>query len=420
MTEIISIRPSDLSVQEREGKYFICHEDKPLKTPTGIDLAHGDPALLQHMIHEFEEYPEISLKDDRITGKFPLCSFMLFATQKDFIERGNKFSREEYRKLLQSDPILHPEETHSEEQLKSWKGAHRFLEEIEGGDGVTLLESKPPEDKSPPLSDQDENQNYANGSFSPLINELMKLSAPQKAVLIYLYRLHYKNLLYPLMLVLKRCDPAEYANAILATTGAPGRIAGKTDQAKSREETHREIFRRIRGNARTCLEYLHFFQKKNTLETLIEKGEDEKLEFKSTLRWNLKAGKKDDAMTHACLKTLAAFLNTEGGALLIGVADDGTIIGIEQDQFPNTDKFLLHLFNIIKSSLGEDTAALVSSDLFQAGDKTVCRIDCAKSPKPVFLQFKKNQDEEFYIRTGPGSTKLSPSKLLKYIGEHFR
>ncbi len=62
---------------------------------------------------------------------------------------------------------------------------------------------------------------------------------------------------------------------------------------------------------------------------LVRQQESKTLEFKSSLRWDLKNDQKDDKhITHASLKTIAAFLNTDGGDLLIGVADDGTVLGI--------------------------------------------------------------------------------------------
>src|SRR5690606_7134738 len=68
-------------------------------------------------------------------------------------------------------------------------------------------------------------------------------------------------------------------------------------------------------------------------EELIKRKESKTLEFKSTLRWSLKDDNQDDeGVTHAVLKTIAAFLNTEGGGLLIGVADDGSVVGIEHDR----------------------------------------------------------------------------------------
>ena len=76
-------------------------------------------------------------------------------------------------------------------------------------------------------------------------------------------------------------------------------------------------------------------------EELIKRGESKTFEFKSTLRWDMKEDRKDDKLvTHAVLKTLAAFLNTDGGDLLIDDADDGSIVGIERDQLENDDKFM--------------------------------------------------------------------------------
>ena len=88
-------------------------------------------------------------------------------------------------------------------------------------------------------------------------------------------------------------------------------------------------------------------------EELIKQGESKTLEFKSTLRWNLRENRKDDKrVTHAALKTIAAFLNTEGGDLLLGVADDGAIVGIESDGLEYEDKFMLHLAQVVRNGLG--------------------------------------------------------------------
>ncbi len=89
-------------------------------------------------------------------------------------------------------------------------------------------------------------------------------------------------------------------------------------------------------------------------EELIKRGESKTLEFKSTLRWNLEEDRQDDkGVTHAVLKTIAAFLNTEGGDLLIGVADDGAIVGIERDQLESDDKFMRHLAQVVRNGLGD-------------------------------------------------------------------
>ena len=63
-------------------------------------------------------------------------------------------------------------------------------------------------------------------------------------------------------------------------------------------------------------------------EELIARDESFEVEFKSTARWNLREGCKDKRMEDAVVKTIAGFLNTDGGTLLIGVGDDGRVIGL--------------------------------------------------------------------------------------------
>ena len=83
-----------------------------------------------------------------------------------------------------------------------------------------------------------------------------------------------------------------------------------------------------------------------TIEDLIDEGESDELEFKSTLRWDIKEGAVNKKLEEVILKTVAAFANSQGGTLLIGVDDQGTILGLEQDYLSleggNRDKFELH------------------------------------------------------------------------------
>jgi type I restriction enzyme, R subunit len=110
-----------------------------------------------------------------------------------------------------------------------------------------------------------------------------------------------------------------------------------------------ELYKRITddrafGAALKNLLFDHYLRGHRDAEELIKRGESKTLEFKSTLRWSLKEDRRDDkGVTHAALKTVGAFLNTDGGDLLIGVADNGSIVGIEADQLDNNDKFMRHL-----------------------------------------------------------------------------
>ncbi len=62
------------------------------------------------------------------------------------------------------------------------------------------------------------------------------------------------------------------------------------------------------------------------LRALIARGESANLEFKSSFRWDLRENKLNRALEAVVLKTLAGYMNGNGGTLLIGVADDGSVV----------------------------------------------------------------------------------------------
>lgn len=153
----------------------------------------------------------------------------------------------------------------------------------------------------------------------------------------------------------------------------------------------------------------------NALREMIQRGESRKLEFKSTIRWNLKTEKPGKEIEIAWLKTVVAYLNSEGGHILIGVKDDGELLGLATDNFKNDDKLLLHVNNLLKQHIGLEFSQFISVELQSIDDKQVLIIYCETAKMPVFL--KHHNDEQFYIRTGPSSIKLSGSEMLKYL-EH--
>jgi len=167
-------------------------------------------------------------------------------------------------------------------------------------------------------------------------------------------------------------------------------------------------------------QYLHTHHR---AEALIKRGESKTLEFKSTLRWNLKDDQRDDkAVTHAALKTIAAFLNTEGGDLLIGVADDGSVVGIERDGLETDDKFMRHLAQVVRNGLGDRAGTCIDPKTQVVGERTVCVVSCQRSPEPVFLSWKgleATPGGDFFVRSGPGTVKLPPDSAREYIRTRF-
>ncbi len=153
------------------------------------------------------------------------------------------------------------------------------------------------------------------------------------------------------------------------------------------------------------------------LTALLENGESDALEFKSTLRINLHTGESDKRMETAVLKTLAAFLNTNGGTLIIGVADDGSPVGIERDRFPSEDNMSLHLVSLINSRMGPHVMMNMHIHFEDYEGSRVMVIRCNRSATPVYT--KDGDTEKFYIRTGPSTAELQPSQIQTYIQQRF-
>lgn len=188
-----------------------------------------------------------------------------------------------------------------------------------------------------------------------------------------------------------------------------------------------DIFDEQKFDSRSALKLFRIFasmvadylrsENQTSTPALVEAGESARVEFKSTLRTNLHTDKVDKNIEHAVLKTIAAFLNTDGGTLLVGVADDGEVLGLEQDKFANEDKLLLHLTNLIKQRMGNRFTQFVSADLETVDDTRLLRVDCFPSDSPVYLGH--NDSEHFYVRTGPATTELKISEVFTYIQNRF-
>jgi len=150
---------------------------------------------------------------------------------------------------------------------------------------------------------------------------------------------------------------------------------------------------------------------------LIEVGECATVEFKSTLRTNLHTAQPDSRMEHGVLKTIAAFLNSAGGTLVIGLDDSRRAVGIDADRFSNEDKMLLHLGNLIRDRLGAEHAPTIQATFVDYDGKRLLVIACSPSPRPVFV--RDGGDEVFYVRLLAATTDLTARQAQQFIASRF-
>jgi len=154
------------------------------------------------------------------------------------------------------------------------------------------------------------------------------------------------------------------------------------------------------------------------IRAIVRTGESKTIEFKQTFSVDVKTDKKEKYIEKAVLKTLVAFLNTDGGILLVGVSDDKNIIGIQreiQKYYKSDDKFLLHLKNLIKSSIGENFYPFIDYRFVDIESCKILQIECQPSNAPCYFESK-----EFYVRTNPATDKLEGPKMVDYIQSHFK
>ncbi|MFQ5446949.1 MAG: RNA-binding domain-containing protein [Saprospiraceae bacterium] len=172
----------------------------------------------------------------------------------------------------------------------------------------------------------------------------------------------------------------------------------------------------VRALAEKITNYLRSREQTSTLQ-LIQEGESEHVEFKSSLRWNMHTRRKDHSIEHAVLKTVCAFMNAEGGTLLVGVNDEGQILGLKNDQFLNEDKMMLHLTKLVSDRINPLHNQFLDMQVETIKGKQVLRIECEAATAPAYLT--NGHDEIFYVRTGPASTNLPVSKIYDYISMRF-
>lgn len=154
------------------------------------------------------------------------------------------------------------------------------------------------------------------------------------------------------------------------------------------------------------------------LKSMILKGESKKLEFKQTFQLCIRTKDRQPYVEDSALKTIAGFLNSEGGTLLIGVEDSGQIPGIDEERKKfhkqSNDKYLLLMKDKLAKRLGSSVFAYIDFEPIEVSNRTVMKVDCQPSNQEVFLD-----EKDFYIRTSPSTDKLEGRELSTYLRTRF-
>ena len=157
---------------------------------------------------------------------------------------------------------------------------------------------------------------------------------------------------------------------------------------------------------------------------LVTAGESKYVEFKQTGRINLHTQQRDPVMEQMVVKSVAGFMNAEGGTLLIGVTDTGEIFGIELDcktlgKKQDQDGFALWLNGLLDNMLGPTAASAVLLSFEEHPTGTVCRVDVAPGNGPTFVRGSKSE-ADLYVRLNNATRRLNTAEALDYVRTRWR
>lgn len=148
------------------------------------------------------------------------------------------------------------------------------------------------------------------------------------------------------------------------------------------------------------------------VRTVIAAGESKVVEFKSTGRNNTYTNQVDSAIEWAVVRSIAGFMNANGGTLIVGVNDDGDAVGVEQDydtfRKKDRDGWELWLTGLVAHSLGKAAATDIEVHFTELNGHDVFRIEVGPAVEPVFAKALKGEDREyFFVRINNSTQELS-------------
>jgi hypothetical protein len=155
---------------------------------------------------------------------------------------------------------------------------------------------------------------------------------------------------------------------------------------------------------------------------LLNRDEDEHLEFKSSFAWDYVRAVRSKDIEFGILKTISAFMNSSGGILAVGVDDRRKVLGLERDFSllgkSDRDGLELKITGLIDGYLGIENRDLVHISWQELLGKTVAIIRVDRSNRPVYME--SGGKSEFYVRAGNSSQPLDLREATEYIRDHWK
>ena len=431
----------ELDILESDNQFFLSYKNNVIKTAQGNHpVKHDSFELIEFIKNDFERCGEISVKKDfSIDFNMKFCAYAIFSDQKNFIEneKHEKYHKNISNLFIKYDMCFirtgngppYELEQHARLELVLNK-----LIEIVGKETFGKLSKYAWGNYLNSMSEGDETEDAANISdenfislkLTTKIEEIFNnFSNEEKGAVYGLYSmLNSESIILPILIISKHISISEYTNAYI---GLGNNFVYVYEDAKDKNESNKryqEMYDLGFGPATIAIEYTKVSNlnkinnPENEIRELINTKENDKIEFKQTFNLDIKTYTVRKELEFGCFKTIAGFLNTKGGDLLIGVSDNSEILGIDEEvnkfHKGSTDIFLQFVANKIQSIFGKEIYLLLKWNIFKIQNKNLLRIQCKPSDKEVYIK------DEFYVRSNPRTDKLEGKALVEYIKKRFK
>lgn len=112
-------------------------------------------------------------------------------------------------------------------------------------------------------------------------------------------------------------------------------------------------------------------------------------------------------------KEIIAFANCDGGTIYVGVADDGTVLGIE-----NAGKCALQISNMVRDAVKPDVTIFIHYETLECDGKAVVAVNIQRGTnRPYYLAKKGLRPEGVYVRQGYSSVPATDTAIRQMIKE---
>jgi hypothetical protein len=163
-----------------------------------------------------------------------------------------------------------------------------------------------------------------------------------------------------------------------------------------------------------------------TVEEALKVGESKTVEFKSAFHWDTRLGQAKDERRLDVLKSIAGFLNTDGGNLYIGVEEDKfarpSLRGLEEDlalAHHSKDQLQRSLRDLITARIGSQFSPFITDRIEEVQGKLCWIVTVEPSRRdPVFVRWRiagEKEQKKFFVREGPKTSDLDNELTWRYI-----